>query len=335
MTPHVLPAAQARAALLGGQVRGPLHVTGPLDLSGEMDLRALPDHLTCARLDVSGCAHLTQLPEHLQCDELIARDLPLRGLPDTLRAKYRLVLDDCPLLEVLPNDLTVGALSLQRCRVLTALPEGLDVHFLNLTGCEAFARWPERGRVRFGHLIARDCLSLRALPDWLEQVAQLDLSGCVGLTALPEHLQVSAWVDVAATGLSALPDTVRAPLRWRGVRVDERVAFHPEGITGEEVLATQNVELRRVMMERMGYDRFIADVGARVLDRDRDAGGERQLVSVPLNGDEDFVAVCVRCPSTGRRYVLRVPPTVRSCHAAAAWLAGFDDPGAYHPVIEA
>lgn len=35
-----------------------------------------------------------------------------------------------------------------------------------------------------------------------------------------------------------------------------------------------------------------------------------------------------RCPSTGRRFLLGVPNQVGSCHAAAAWLAGFDDPRA-------
>ena len=41
-----------------------------------------------------------------------------------------------------------------------------------------------------------------------------------------------------------------------------------------------------------------------------------------------------QCPSTGRQYLLGVPTTVRSCHAAAAWLAGFDDPAEYQPLKE-
>jgi hypothetical protein len=42
----------------------------------------------------------------------------------------------------------------------------------------------------------------------------------------------------------------------------------------------------------------------------------------------------VACPSTGRRYALRVPPTMRSCRQAAAWTAGFDNPDLYRPLIE-
>jgi len=39
--------------------------------------------------------------------------------------------------------------------------------------------------------------------------------------------------------------------------------------------------------------------------------------------------LAVQCPSTDRRYVLRVPPTMQSCHQAAAWIAGFDNPDDY------
>lgn len=41
-----------------------------------------------------------------------------------------------------------------------------------------------------------------------------------------------------------------------------------------------------------------------------------------------------RCPSTGRQYLLPVPPSIRTCHAAAAWMAGFENPHDYAPVLE-
>jgi len=41
-----------------------------------------------------------------------------------------------------------------------------------------------------------------------------------------------------------------------------------------------------------------------------------------------------RCPSTGRKYLLRVPPHIADCRAAAAWLAGFNNPDEYRPVQE-
>ena len=80
------------------------------------------------------------------------------------------------------------------------------------------------------------------------------------------------------------------------------------------------------MIERMGFDRFMREAGAERLDADRDPGGPRELLRVPMQGDEDIVCLSVRCPSTGRHYLLRVPPTMKTCHQAAAWMAGFDDP---------
>jgi hypothetical protein len=118
------------------------------------------------------------------------------------------------------------------------------------------------------------------------------------------------------------------------VPVDERIAFRPESITAEEILNEPNAERRRVLLERLGYEAFLGRAHAELLDRDRDAGGERRLLRVRMLGDEALVCVSVICPSTGRQYVLRVPPTMKSCRQAVAWTAGFDDPGAYRPVRE-
>lgn len=332
-TLSTVSAAEARNLILRGQVHGPLRFRGTLDLSGE-PLTRLPDDLSGDTLNIGGTG-LEALPERLDVGELIATGLPLERVPASLSVRFRLTLDGCAGLIRLPDGLNVGSLSLQDCVSLERLPEGLDVCFLNLSRCDALRSWPDLARVRFGHVTLRDCLSLRGLPEWLTQVAQLDLSGCRGITALPGELRISGWLDVAGSGITALPPGQPIPLRWRGVQVTERIAFDPSSISGADVLAEPNTEVRRVMMERMGYERFLAEVGAQELDRDHDAGGERRLVRIDLPNDEPFVAVCVQCPSTGRQYVLRVPPTIRTAHAGSAWLAGFDDAGAYVPVVEA
>ena len=71
-----------------------------------------------------------------------------------------------------------------------------------------------------------------------------------------------------------------------------------------------------------------------MLDEDEDSGGKRKLLAISIPNDEDLVVLSVSCPSTGRKYVLRVPPRTRTCHQAAAWIAGFDNPDDYHPVYE-
>ncbi len=88
------------------------------------------------------------------------------------------------------------------------------------------------------------------------------------------------------------------------------------------------------MLERFGTERFMKAAQAAVRDTDTDAGGKRELLSVPLPNDEPIVCVSVRCPSTGRHYLLRVPPEMQTCRQAVAWTAGFDNPEAYQPRVE-
>lgn len=87
-------------------------------------------------------------------------------------------------------------------------------------------------------------------------------------------------------------------------------------------------------MEVYGIERFMEAANAEVADRDVDAGGKRKLLVVHLRGDEDIVCLRLQCPSTRAVYVIRVPPTVRTCKQAAAWIAGFDDPDEYNPLYE-
>jgi hypothetical protein len=331
-----LPADAARTLILEGKAPSGLHVSGHLDFSKvPSDLSSLPENLTAGRITLNGCRSLERLPRGLRCYELSLQDCDIRELPGDLQAEYRLDLSRCHNLQTLPQGLRAGSLVLRECTVLRALPEGLDVYFLDIQGCTALTTWPARGSVQIGRLNARGCTRLQMLPAWLTTLAQLDVSGCERLAALPEGLHVSSWLDLAGTSLRSLPRSLDGvQLRWRGVPVSHRVAFHPETIKAQEVLNEQNAEVRRVLLERMGYDAFLEQAAAEVLDADEDPGGARRLLRVELDGDEPLVCLSVSDPSTGRQYLLRVPPAMRSCREAAAWIAGFDNPDDYAPIAE-
>jgi hypothetical protein len=89
-------------------------------------------------------------------------------------------------------------------------------------------------------------------------------------------------------------------------------------------------------LDRIGCDELLTSAGAVTIDEDVDAGGPRKLVQVHLPNFSwrPLRYLQCRCPSTGRTYLLRVPEAVENCHAAAAWLAGFDDPDEYWPIFE-
>ncbi|MEU0783927.1 DUF6745 domain-containing protein [Streptomyces sp. NPDC006173] len=110
---------------------------------------------------------------------------------------------------------------------------------------------------------------------------------------------------------------------WRGMPVpatflDELTALTPERIRGEE-----NAELRRVMLEHYGYDRYLDESGAVPVHRDETG----VLWRVELLGDEDVVMVEVvnstpEPDGTSRTYWLRVPPSTRTAREGVAWTFG-------------
>src|SRR5262249_21740551 len=143
------------------------------------------------------------------------------------------------------------------------------------------------------------------------------------------------WIELAHSGLTGLPASLASvQIFWRGVAIDARIAFHPETLSAHEILTEPNAERRRIMVERVGYERLFDECNPTVVDRDRDAGGERLLmrIDLPMDLDNHLLCVAVHCPSTGRKYVLRVPPGTATCRHASAWLAGYDNVDAYQPI---
>ena len=119
-----------------------------------------------------------------------------------------------------------------------------------------------------------------------------------------------------------------------GVRVPERVIMTPASLTSKEIEEERNAEVRRVMIERFGQERFLLESGAREVHRD-DYG---VLFCKELPGDEDLVMVRVvnSTPEPDgqfKDYFLRVDPKCQTARAAVAWTFG-EKPEAYAPLIE-
>jgi hypothetical protein len=234
----------------------------------------------------------------------------LRELPRFLECTH-LEVNDCTNLELMPERLRATSVQAARTAVRELTGDWLVRETVNLSGCRQLRRLPER-------LTARS----------------LDVANCTQLTQLPATIHLTHWIEVAGSGLTGLPGGLRVNIHWQGTAVDERTAFRPEDLKGVDILNIRNVTRRRVLLERFGLDRFVQEVGGLIIDRDRDTGGERQLLSIPLEGDEPVVALRVICPSTAHTYMLRVPPHIRTCRRAAAWLAGFENEHDYQPLIE-
>ncbi|MEV8634523.1 DUF6745 domain-containing protein [Streptosporangium sp. NPDC051023] len=121
---------------------------------------------------------------------------------------------------------------------------------------------------------------------------------------------------------------------WHGMPVPADFSASMAGLTPHRIRAEENAELRRVMLEHFGYDRYLAESGATPLHRDETG----VLWRIDLSEDEPVVMVEVvnstaEPDGTFRTYWLRVPPSTRTAREGVAWTFGFSEAD-YHPVKE-
>ncbi|MEW1697538.1 MULTISPECIES: DUF6745 domain-containing protein [unclassified Streptomyces] len=121
---------------------------------------------------------------------------------------------------------------------------------------------------------------------------------------------------------------------WHGMSVPAAFLAGLADLTPERIREEENAELRRVMLEHYGYDRYLAASGARHQHRD----GTGRLWRIALDDDEDVVMVEVvnstpEPDGSHRTYWLRVPPTTRTAREGVAWTFGLHA-DAYRPLVE-
>jgi hypothetical protein len=107
---------------------------------------------------------------------------------------------------------------------------------------------------------------------------------------------------------------------WRGMPIPAEVAAELPSLTVERIRDEGNAEVRRVMLEHFGFDRYLRESGAQQSQRD-ECG---ILWRVELPGDEPLVMVEVvnatpEPDGTSRTYFLRVPPQTRTAREGVAW----------------
>jgi hypothetical protein len=105
-----------------------------------------------------------------------------------------------------------------------------------------------------------------------------------------------------------------------GVRVPEYVIMSPETITVENIDSEQNAEVRRVMVDRYGADRYLVDSNA--VEVHQDDWGILYRKDIPDDEPLMMVKVVNSTPEPDgsfKDYFLRVPPTVNTALEAVAW----------------
>jgi hypothetical protein len=121
---------------------------------------------------------------------------------------------------------------------------------------------------------------------------------------------------------------------WRGMPIPAEVAAQLPHLTVPQIQAESNAEVRRVMLEHFGFERYLRECDAKQVHQDE--YGVLWRVNVP--GDEPLVMVEVvnatpEPDGTRRTYFLRVPPTVQTSREAVAWTFGLT-PEEYAPLTQ-
>ena len=122
---------------------------------------------------------------------------------------------------------------------------------------------------------------------------------------------------------------------WHGQRVPRSLI--EDGWDVDRILHEPNAEIRRCAIERIGWDRFVADAGLSPVDSAPDPGNPGQamtLYDLPRQVFDEPVRLLlvtngtVERDGTRRRFGLTVPATIATALDAQAWI--HDDPD--HPV---
>lgn len=111
---------------------------------------------------------------------------------------------------------------------------------------------------------------------------------------------------------------------YHGVTLPEKYAtLHPNQWKTKWLLEEDNAELRRVLIQGIGYIRIIKELQAKELD------SYQGYTLLKIDGDVDeepIYLLKMTCPSTELIHVLRVPPDTKSAQEAIRWVNWGIDP---------
>ena len=114
---------------------------------------------------------------------------------------------------------------------------------------------------------------------------------------------------------------------WRGLQIPQKYgAVLSKNWRSQWILQEPNAELRRVLIQGIGYDRIVQELEAVELD----AWREYSLLKIQADIDlEPIHLLKMTCPSTNHIHVLRVPPDLTSAREAIRWVNWDVDPEAF------
>jgi hypothetical protein len=224
---------------------------------------------------------------------------------------------------------------------LTHLPPEIgqlkNLQYLVLSHNQLTHLLPEIGQLQNLRTLDLSRTSLMHLPSEIGQLQNLQWLTLhdTPLTHLP--LEVEQLQNLQTLRLSShtpmldlLPLTdhpnVNLSVSCWGVELKRRYWTHPDQWKAEWLLTETNAEVRKVLIEKIGYDRICQELQA----TERDAWREYTLLKIDREVDvEPIYVLKMTCPSTAHIHTLRVPPYLTSAREAIKWTNWGIDPEAF------
>jgi hypothetical protein len=110
---------------------------------------------------------------------------------------------------------------------------------------------------------------------------------------------------------------------YQGIEIPEKYGrLHPHQWQAKWLLEEKNAELKRLLIQVIGYDRICTEVQPTELDSEQ----EYTLLRIDDADVEPMYLLKMTCPSTGYIHALRVPPNISSAREAIRWVNWGTDP---------
>ena len=123
------------------------------------------------------------------------------------------------------------------------------------------------------------------------------------------------------------------------VRVPEYIVERPHEITAEKIKAERNAEVRRVMVQRFGFDRYVTEIGAKLVSTDSIGKLWRVEDEAPFHLAE-VINSTPEPDGTVKTYFLPMPDQndltgkpLKNCREAIAWSFGLHEKE-YRPSVQ-
>jgi len=117
---------------------------------------------------------------------------------------------------------------------------------------------------------------------------------------------------------------------WHGTRIPGWIVEEPEKLDKTNIFGEENQEIRRAMIEKYGFAKFLEDAGAKLIQEDN-RGKLVSITGIDGNDDESLFVIVTDSTHPDQKYALGVPPETKTAAEGVAKSFGFEKPEDYNP----